>query len=533
MTPPYLPPVCTPPRRDGIVGSFPSMDALQQVAASPRWSHPRVSVTEITSPQTPAGLATPGCPYSHWCEEELAPNTEFLELARLSLPIIVTYVLELLPGVVSVSLVGRMESPLTKEYVDGAALSNMFMNLSGVAVGFGLATAMDTLCSQTFGAGKPKQMGIYLQSGLLVMAVAMVPVFLANWFTEDLLLLMGQHKEVSRLAGRFSRLSLPGLPFLFAYELLKKVFQAQNIVKPMMYIAVWSNLVNLALGAYLTWYTPLGFDGAAIARSIASLALLAGVFPYLMLRPMMLHQWWGGWAMRTALRHTRTFLTLGIPGMFMIMLEWWSYEAIAIVVGLLPDSVVALSVHSVIVNVSNVTFNFFMGIAVATSIRAGNYVGSDQPLRARLVSRLGLLLSLLVALALGLVIVVSRHALPSVFINDATSTALAANALLFLLPFQLVDACNCVMQGIFRGTGRQTFAAVVNLFAYYAVGLPAGIVLALPLHLGVKGCWIGFTGGVACALAASLVKMRHTNWYDLADAAKERTTMESEADSRV
>ncbi|GLE07060.1 hypothetical protein PINS_up016929 [Pythium insidiosum] len=457
---------------------------------------------------------------------EMRPDlkTEFESLCELSYPVIFTYVLEFLPGIVSMTLVGHMDSPLTKEYVDGVSLSTMFMNLTGVAFGFGLATAMDTLCSQAYGAGKPMKMGIYFQSGVLVLGFTVIPVFLLNWYTDRFLLWMGQPAEVAELAGRFSRLILPGIPFLYIYELFKKLLQAQNVVKPMVYIAVLSNVVNVVLGVYLTWYTSYGYDGAAIARTISNVVLPASLIPFFMWNPDIARQWWPGWKLSEAIRHLKTFLTLGIPGMFMMLLEWWAFEIMAVFVGWLPDSVVAISVHSVLSNVSTMTFNFFLGIAVATNIRVGNYVGANQPEHAKLASALGMALVLLVSTALAVVLLFTRNIVPAVFINDSKSIALAGHAILFLLPYQMLDAINCVMQGVFRGTGRQGLAAYINLFGYFAVGIPFGVYLAFNMDFGVEGLWLGLTAGVGVGVAISLAKIMCINWAETADAARVRTS---------
>lgn len=449
---------------------------------------------------------------------------EFWKLSALSCPVIFTYVLEFLPGIVSMTIVGHLDSPLTKEFVDGVSLSTMFMNLTGVAFGFGLATAMDTLCAQAYGAGKPMKLGIYLQSGFIVLGVTVIPVFLLNWYTEQFLLWMGQPAEVARLAGRFSRLVLPGIPFLYAYELFKKLLQAQNVVLPMVFIAVLSNIVNIVLGVYLAFYTPWGYDGAAVARTVANVVLPGSLIPFFMWRPEVFRQWWPGWKLAQALQHIRAFLTLGIPGMFMMLLEWWSFEIMAAFVGLLPNSIVAISVHSVLVSVSTMAFNFFLGISVATNIRVGTYVGSNQPEHAKLVSGVGMALSLAVSAVLAVLIVASRNVLPRAFINDDTSVALAGHALLFLMPYQMLDAVNSVMQGVFRGTGRNVLGAYINLFAYFVIGLPFGLYLAFPLAFGVEGLWLGLTAGIFGGCVVSVYKIYATDWEDMADAARVRTS---------
>lgn len=450
------------------------------------------------------------------------PNTkeELVKICRLSYPVIFTYLLEVFPAMISMTLVGHMDSPLTNEYVDGVSFSGMVMNLTGVAFGFGLATAMDTLCSQAYGAGKSRMLGIYFQSGVIVLGLTVLPVFIFNWFTTDLLLWMKQPEEVAILAGQFTQIQLFGIPFMYAYELFKKVLQAQNIVMPMVYIAVFSNVVNLVLGFYLTFYTPLGFIGAAIARCASNMVLPLALIPYFLWNPSVLHRWWPGWQLSEAVAYIRPFLELGVPGMFMMLLEWWSFEIMAIFVGLLPNSVVAISVHSVLVNVSNTTFDVFLGISVATNVLVGNYVGGNKPLHAKMAAKLGMILSVSASVLLMVAIVASRFLLPAVFVSDDTSIALAAHALLFLMPYQMCDSINCVMQGIFRGTRRQKFAAYLNLVSYFVLGLPFGLYLAFPLGWGIEGMWLGLTAGIFFGCVISFVKILRTNWYSTADAAR-------------
>ncbi|RLN55976.1 hypothetical protein BBJ29_006529 [Phytophthora kernoviae] len=451
-------------------------------------------------------------------------KTELDKLFKLSYPVIFTYVLEFFPEIVSMTLVGHLDSPLTKQYLDGVALSTMCMNLTAIGVGFGLATAMDTLCSQAYGAGKPKKLGIYLQSGLIVLGIAMIPVFLINWYTEAFLLMLGQPAQVVALAGRFSRILLPGIPFMFVYEMIKKVMQAQNVVLPMVYIAVFSNVVNLVLGVYLVFYTSLGFDGAAIARLVSEFVLPLALVPYYMRNPHIPAEWWSGWQLKEAMHHLGTFLTLGIPGMFMMLLEWWSFEIMAAIVGWLPHSVVSISVHSVLVNVSTMAFNVFLGISVAANVLVGNYSGSNQPNHAKMASTLGMLLSVSVSAVLAVIIIATRYYIPEVFINDAVAISLTGHALLFLMPYQMCDALNAVMQGVFRGTGRLMLGAYINLIAYFVIGLPCGVYLAFCMDLGVEGMWLGLTVGIFFGCVVSLVKILETNWKGMADAARVRTS---------
>jgi MATE family multidrug resistance protein len=88
----------------------------------------------------------------------------------------------------------------------------------------GMASALETLCGQAYGAKQYSMIGIYLQRSwiiLLLTALLLVPLFV---FTEPLLVALGQPADVARLAGELSMCMLP-MHFQFAIILpLNKFF---------------------------------------------------------------------------------------------------------------------------------------------------------------------------------------------------------------------------------------------------------------------------------------------------------------------
>lgn len=72
-------------------------------------------------------------------ETELLQD-ELKSTITLAIPIISTYLLELIPGIVTIILVGRADhgsASLTQLYLDAAALANMWVNITALSTGFG------------------------------------------------------------------------------------------------------------------------------------------------------------------------------------------------------------------------------------------------------------------------------------------------------------------------------------------------------------------------------------------------------------
>lgn len=251
---------------------------------------------------------------------------ELLAMITLAVPVIITYLLEIVPGTITIILVGRMDNGEdTKLYVDAAALGVMYINIVGVSTGLGMLTALDTLCASAHGANQPSKMGKYLLTGIILMTIMFCIVGVAIYNTTNALLFFGQPPSVAREAGVFTMWMLPGLPFLYAYEMLRKLSQARNKTLPMILAAMTGLLVNIILGYYLVYYTHWGWLGAALARSIGFMVLLPTVFVgiYHSDRELLSHVA-TGFILKEAITKNAVskFLSLGVPGMLQLMFEW-------------------------------------------------------------------------------------------------------------------------------------------------------------------------------------------------------------------
>ncbi|CAM8995367.1 unnamed protein product [Rhodiola kirilowii] len=86
----------------------------------------------------------------------------------------------------------------------------------------------------------------------------------------------------------------------------------------------------------------------------------------------------------------------------------------------------------------------------------------------------------------------------------------------------LLNSFQPILSGVAIGAGRQTMAAYVNIFSYYAIGLPLGAMLAYLAGLGIKGMWTGMICGVAVqTLVLGYITWR-TDWDDQVRKASQR-----------
>ena len=76
-----------------------------------------------------------------------------------------------------------------------------------------------------------------------------------------------------------------------------------------------------------------------------------------------------------------------------------------------------------------------------------------------------------------------------------------------------------MISGVIRGVGHQLWGAAVTFTAYYVVGLPVGISLALATDLGVVGMWIGLLCGSVTHAAIYIVILLALNWQKESERA--------------
>ncbi|KAG7375158.1 hypothetical protein PHYBOEH_003448, partial [Phytophthora boehmeriae] len=187
-------------------------------------------------------------------------------------------------------------------------------------------------------------------------------------------------------------------------------------------------------------------------------------------------------------------------------------------------SVVTVAAHSVMVNVILLVYTMYAGLSVAANIRVGNCLGENMPKKARMARNIALGITTALAVCFAALLFGLSDHITLLFLDAGESADLASEVMAIWSPLTLMDGLNAVIQGIFRGAGKQKSAAIANGLAYYVGGVPLAVLLAYPCDLGVKGLWFGISFGNIVAVAAMFAMMlRYWSWEKLADDAQERT----------
>ncbi|RHY02804.1 hypothetical protein DYB36_005217 [Aphanomyces astaci] len=368
--------------------------------------------------------------------------------------LVFTLFMEFIPSITNIILVGQMQTPNLKQYVDATAMA--------------------------------------------VMVCTLVPVTLLNWFSGDILKLLGQEPALADLTGAFIRVMTVGYPALYAFEVLKKLVQAEGVTTPMAVLTGLGNILHVSMGYYLSQHTFLGYLGPAVALTVMETAVLLGMLGYVLLWNTMYTGWCIEWGWHAAWSHVAQFFQFGVPGMLMMMIEWGAIEILTLVAGILPNHILTIGVNSVLT--LNLAYMPYFGLSVAATIRMGTLLGANQPGKAKRVMFLTLRLCFACALLTASAIVLLSPVLPRLVIND-------------------VDV---IAYGFFRAMGKQDVASGVNAAAFYLVGVPVAVLFGVYLEWSVEGLWAGFTFGSLTAFVVYQLLLCRVNWAAVAQDAVNR-----------
>ncbi|CAO2174053.1 unnamed protein product [Urochloa humidicola] len=367
-----------------------------------------------------------------------------------------------------------------------------------VLVGFnyglllGMASALETLCGQAFGAKKFHMMGVYMQRSWIVLSICallLLPVYL---FAEDLLLLTGQSPELSAMAGKVAVLFIP-LQFCFAFLFpLQRFLQCQVKNIPNAVASAAALCIHLLISWLFVSKLQFGLVGVALTLSVSWWAIAAMLFAYVSCGGC--PETWHGFSVE-AFAGLWEFVKLSAGSGVMLCLENWYYRILILLTGNLKNAAIAVDALSICMTINGWEMMIPLAFFAGTGVRVANELGAGNGKGARFAA----IVSSVTSLAIGLifwVLILSFHDKIALVFSGSAAVLGAVDELSVLLAFTiLLNSIQPVLSGVAVGSGWQSTVAYVNIGCYYVIGIPMGILLGWFFNLGVLGIWAGMIGG--------------------------------------
>ncbi|TYZ64812.1 hypothetical protein PybrP1_006546, partial [[Pythium] brassicae (nom. inval.)] len=381
-------------------------------------------------------------------------------LVKLSIPMILAALLEFIPDTVLTMMVGHVSPNESTQILAAFSLSGLVQMLLIAGLLSGLSSAIDTLCSQVYGAKKMTELWLYCQAGLIMYAFCMPFTFGVLLSGSSILKALGQDPAIADIAGQFLFVNALAIPFAVLFSVMKSALQAQNIVFPFVTASLVGWLVSGTAAYVLAFHTPLGYLGIALSNPLCWIVKTLTLVPVI-LQNEVFQTSWPGWRPKEAMALVPKISKLGVSSVLMMTFQMLGFSFISLLAGLLPNASIMITANSIFASIIFLSFMPLLGICIGGAIRMGNALGAGQARRAALIGRIVMVGSLL--------------------------------------------------------------AAKFNFVCMFVVGVPCGLFFAMQMDGGLAGLWFGNMVGLLVFTFVGVVWLWRVSWDQLAHEAKHNT----------
>ncbi|MDC7707470.1 MATE family efflux transporter [Vogesella indigofera] len=422
-------------------------------------------------------------------------------LSHLALPMMVAQIAQVATGFVDTVMAGRVSTDDLAAVSLGASIFiTVYVTLMGIV------SALNPILSHQFGAGETRGIGETARQGLwfglllgclgALLMLAIQPL-LRQWLNLPEAV---EDKVMLYIDG-----TAFGMPAAMVHRALHAFASSLNRPRPIMVVSLIALLLNIPLnyilihglfglpqlgGAGCGWATGMviWFNAITLFVYLARNRALAG---YGLTQQFS----WPQWSRFPAM------LKLGLPIGLSFFVEVSLFSFIALLIAQLGTLVVAS--HQAVLNFSSLIYMIPQSIATALTIRVGQSIGSGDYLQARLISGLGIALSIAAAVLTMLLVLLFRHQIIAMYSPDPAVVALGSTLMLFAAFYQLTDAMQTVASGALRGYKITTLPMAIHIVSFWGLGLGLGMVLGLTdwllPRLGVHGFWAALVVSLSVA----------------------------------
>jgi MATE family multidrug resistance protein len=403
----------------------------------------------------------------------------------------------------------------------GGSLSIGFANITGYSVISGLAMGMEPICGQAYGAKQWKLLGLTLQRTVLLLLSTSLPISFMWLNMKRILLWCGQDEEISSVAHTFILFSIPDLFFLSLLHPLRNYLRTQNVTLPLTYCSAISVLLHIPINFLLVVHFEKGIAGVAIAMVWTNLNLFLLLSSFIYFSGVYKNSWVS--PSTDCLRGWSSLLAMAIPTCISVCLEWWWYEFMILLCGLLANPKATIASMGILIQTTSLVYVFPSALSLGVSTRVGNELGANRPEKARISTIVSLVCAAVLGLAAMLFTTLMRHQWGKFFTSDAEILEITAIALPVAGLCELGNCPQTTGCGVLRGSARPTIGANINLGSFYLVGMPVAIFLGFVVKIGFAGLWLGLLAAQASCALLMLYVLCNTDWMVQVERARQLT----------
>jgi MATE family multidrug resistance protein len=413
---------------------------------------------------------------------------------KLAFPIILGEVSQMMLGIIDTAMVGAVNY----KQLAAAALVMSVINIPFV-FGIGITISVSQMVSMAHGRRDGKLVSHYLYNGFWLCSISAVVISIAIELSKNILFHLDQDPVVAQLALPYLQIMGWSVVPMLLFLSLKQFTDGLEFTKTAMVLS----LAALPMNAFLNWLFIYGNWGFPRLELVGAgwATLITRIFIFIFLALIILyHKTFRRYiAVRSIVwklnsKTIKELLHIGVPSSFQISMEAGAFAVSGILIGTI--GAVEQAAHQIALSCASLTFMVSMGLSQAGSIRTSNSFGRKDWKLINAIGKSTLLMALIYGTFCAMIFIFLRKPLALVFNENSEVVSMTSYLLLFAALFQISDSTQAISAGLLRGIKDVNVPTIFIAIAYWAIGIPAGCVLAFYFKMGAAGIWTGFITGL-------------------------------------
>ena len=382
-----------------------------------------------------------------------------------ALPLMATNLLQMLYNAADMIVAGMsgVEGAIGSIGTTGAMINFILNIFSGFAIGTNVVVA------RNIGRGDREATEQSVHTSLVMAALfGAICAVVGLFVSRPVLKLLGDEGHVLELATLYTRIYFAGAPFLAVSNYMIAILRAKGDTRTPLYILTATGLLNVGMNLFFVLVMKMSVDGVAYATVIANAANVVILGIVLMRDP--------GWC-RVELKKLRITgsamkeivrdgLPAGIQGMLFSLSNMLIQSTIiGINNATCPGGSAVIDGNAAATNLEGFAYVATNSVYQAAVTFTSQHHGAKKYKRIGTVMRCCYFVTALVAITAAAILLVFRHPLLSLYIQDGNEIALETAYTRFYIniaPYVTLAFME-VGSGVLRGLGKSTLSTVISL----------------------------------------------------------------------
>lgn len=366
--------------------------------------------------------------------------------------------------------------------VDAVGLGNACIETACYKIISSLNAGLNTLISQAFGAKEYKLIGQYFHRAMLINAVVFFFLYLINFFSGSILMVLGYDSTISYLVQDYIRSMLFAMVGNAVFDTLRVFAQGHLVFDYPVYIQVACGIFEIFTSYYFISVKNMGLTGLGISRGICEFAKCTALAIFLS-KSLIFKQ---SLFMSSKGFHKGTLkqLSFQIFCGATVYLELFAYHVEVFIAASLGRQFTSFIIT---IQIMMFIWAASAGFNQVLSTFAAKSMGERNPIRAKEYTTTGIIFFCSISIVESLILIFAGNYLGSIFTNDPDISSHVVNVLLIYAWTNFFDVIQFCMSGVVRSIGKEKLNTCVFLISFYVVGVPLCYIFGIPMGWGIVG----------------------------------------------